>query len=97
MKTIALERMREDDVQTNSMLYISNKRTKDFYKFLKSMKFLDGYAENISWNVNMEDGQITRLKTHDCHVLLQQLLPIGLRSYLKKKVMNTIAKLSLFF
>ncbi|XP_060962041.1 uncharacterized protein LOC133032191 [Cannabis sativa] len=52
---------------------------------------------NISRNVNMKDGKLFGLKSHDCHILLQRLLPIGLRPYLNKKVMDAIAELSLFF
>ena len=69
---------------------LSMKEWKDFWKFLKSVKFPDGYVANISWNVNMKDKKITELKTYDCHVLLQWLLPIGLRVYLKKKVIRVI-------
>ena len=44
---------------------------REFCKFLKSVKFPNGYAENISRNVNIIDRKISGLKSHDCHVLLQ--------------------------
>ena len=68
-----------------------------FYEWLKSIKFPDGYAANISRNVNTSEGKISGLKSHDCHVLLQRLLLVGLRPYLKKDVIDVIAELSLFF
>ncbi|XP_062076859.1 uncharacterized protein LOC133781794 [Humulus lupulus] len=49
------------------------------------------------WNVNISEGKITGLKSHDCHVLLQRLLPVGLRPYVKKDVLLAISELSLFF
>ncbi|XP_062100451.1 uncharacterized protein LOC133806357 [Humulus lupulus] len=73
------------------------KERQEFCTFIKSVKFPDGYAANISRNVNMKDGKLFGLKSHDYYILLQRLLPIGLRLYLKKKVMDAIAKLSLFF
>ncbi|XP_062114775.1 uncharacterized protein LOC133826204 [Humulus lupulus] len=76
---------------------LSAKERQEFCTFIKSVKFPDGYAANISRNVNMKDGKLFGLKSYDCHILLQRLLPIGLRPYLKKKVMNAIAELSLFF
>ncbi|XP_062112702.1 uncharacterized protein LOC133823866 [Humulus lupulus] len=76
---------------------LSAKERQEFCTFIKSVKFPDGYAANISQNVNMKDGKLFGLKSHDCHILLQRLLPIGLRPYLKKKVMDAIAELSLFF
>ncbi|XP_048317949.1 uncharacterized protein LOC107425359 [Ziziphus jujuba] len=45
----------------------------------------DGYAANISKNVNIKDGKISGFKTHDSHVLLQQLFPVGIRPYIKKE------------
>ena len=37
------------------------------------------------------------LKSHDCHVLLQRLLAIGLRPYLKDNVLGPIAEMGSFF
>ncbi|KAL2492096.1 Uncharacterized protein Adt_27724 [Abeliophyllum distichum] len=68
-----------------------------FCKFLKSVKFPDGYASNISNCVRENEGKISGLKTHDCHVLLQQLLPVGIRKFLRKEVCNAIVELSCFF
>ncbi|XP_062080241.1 uncharacterized protein LOC133784996 [Humulus lupulus] len=76
---------------------LSAKERQEFCTFIKSVQFPDGYVANISRNVNMKDGKLFGLKSHDCHILLQRLLPIGLRPYLKKKVMDAIAELSLFF
>ncbi|TYK13570.1 Ulp1-like peptidase [Cucumis melo var. makuwa] len=55
----------------------------DFCTFLKSVKFPDGFAFNISRCVNLKEDKIYGLKSHDCHVLLQRLLPIGIRPYLR--------------
>ena len=41
----------------------------DFYDFLKSVKYSDGYAANISRSVNAKNGRLSGLKSHDCHVL----------------------------
>ncbi|XP_060672748.1 uncharacterized protein LOC125422037 [Ziziphus jujuba] len=46
----------------------------------------DGYAINISKNMNIKDGKISGLKTHDTHVLLQQLFSVGIRPYIKKEI-----------
>ena len=70
---------------------------REFCKFLKSVKFLDGYAANISRNVNISDEKISGLKSHDCHVLLQRLLPVGIHPYLNKDVCDVVVELSGFF
>ena len=63
----------------------SNKRI-EFCKFLKSIKFLDGFVSNISWCMNANERKISGLKMHDCHILLHQLLPIGVWAFLLKKI-----------
>ncbi|XP_060674310.1 uncharacterized protein LOC132804260 [Ziziphus jujuba] len=48
-------------------------------------------------NVNIKDGKISGLKTHDSHVLFQQLFPVGIRPYIKKEVCGTIIEICMFF
>ena len=50
---------------------LTSMERREFCAFLKSIKFPDGYAANISKRVNIEDGKILGLKSHDCHVLFQ--------------------------
>ena len=68
-----------------------------FYKYLNSVKFPDGFVYDILRCVNDKNGKISGLKTHDCHVLLHQLLPIGVRVYLPKNEYTTIIELCSFF
>lgn len=68
-----------------------------FCEFLKSVKFPDGYASNISRNVNVDEGTVSGLKSHDCHVLMQRLLPVGIRKDLKKSIYSPLVELSSFF
>ncbi|KAL3830913.1 hypothetical protein ACJIZ3_019715 [Penstemon smallii] len=76
---------------------LSQKDRQGFCQFLKAVKFPDGYVANISSRVSIKDGKITSLKSHDCHVLLQRLLPVGMRGFLNKDVLNAITELSSFF
>ena len=74
----------------------SNKRD-DFYDFLKSVKYPDGYATNISRLVNAKNGRLSYLKSHDCHMLLQRILTIGLRWFADKDISIVLFELSNFF
>ncbi|XP_031120950.1 uncharacterized protein LOC116024191 [Ipomoea triloba] len=67
-----------------------------FAEFLKSVKFPDGYASNITRCVNA-DGKLMGLKSHDCHVLLQRVLPVGVRGSLEKEVTTVLSELGDFF
>ena len=57
----------------------------------------DGYASNISRHVNMKERKIYGLKSHDNHILMQQLLPIALRGSLPSHVTRPLIKLACFF
>ena len=70
---------------------------REFCKFLKLVKFPDGYAVNMSRNVNISDKEISGLKSHDCHVLLQRILHVGICPYLNKDVCDALVELSGFF
>jgi len=64
---------------------------------LKNLNIPDGFSSNISQRVNLKDHKIFGLKSHDCHVLLQHLLPLALRGMLSKEVCEPLIELSLFF
>ena len=68
-----------------------------FYKALKSIKVPDGYSSNIKNLVSMKDLKLQGLKSHDIHVLMQQLLPIGIRCVLPKHVKEAVIRLCFFF
>ncbi|XP_060966714.1 uncharacterized protein LOC133035059 [Cannabis sativa] len=69
----------------------------EFADFMKSVRFPDGFAANLDKNVNVDTGKISGLKSHDCHVLLQRLLPAGIRKFLKKEIRDTIIELCVYF
>jgi len=47
------------------------------YKWLKSLRFPDGHASNISRLVNMEECRLCGIKSHDYHVFMQTLIPLA--------------------
>ena len=65
-------------------------------EWIKQLKFPDGYASNIGHCIN-GDGKIFGMKSHDCHVFMQRLVPLAFRDVLPKPIWGPIAELSLFF
>jgi len=45
----------------------------------------------------MKDLKLVGLKSHDCHVLIQQLLLVAIRGMLPKSVRHVIIRLCMFF
>ncbi|KAG9458168.1 hypothetical protein H6P81_002676 [Aristolochia fimbriata] len=68
-----------------------------FLKVLKDFKLPDGFSSNISKNVRVREGKLVGLKSHDCHVLMQQLLPLALRTTVAKPVATVLIEYCHFF
>ncbi|KAL0551302.1 hypothetical protein IC582_010388 [Cucumis melo] len=66
-------------------------------KNLSRIKVFEGRSSNIRNLVSMTDLKLNSLKSHDCHVLIQQLFPIAIRSMLPKHVPYAITRLCIFF
>nr|XP_016463930.1 PREDICTED: uncharacterized protein LOC107786928 [Nicotiana tabacum] len=66
-----------------------------FYEVLQNAKFPDGYASNISRCFLKR--KISGLNTHDCHVIMQELLPLALRRSVDKRVSSILIELCTFF
>ena len=70
----------------------------NFLKVLQDVRVPDGYASNISRCVKLGDRTILSLKSHDSHVLMQQLLPIALRgSNLPRNVVTPLVGMCTIF
>ena len=61
------------------------------------MKVPQGYSSNIKSLVQSKDMKLVGLKSHDCHVLMQQLLVVAIRDILPNKVRHAITRLCFFF
>ncbi|CAL2246225.1 unnamed protein product [Prunus armeniaca] len=90
---------RDSDKTRRDLAFFSMKLNdkKEFLKFVSSVKFPDGYASNIAHCVNVDGGKFTGLKSHDCHVFMQCLLPVGIRHLLPEDIVKLIMLLSRFF
>nr|XP_004492006.1 uncharacterized protein LOC101504571 [Cicer arietinum] len=76
---------------------LSKKEKRCFCECLRGIKVPHGYSSNVKSLVSMKDLKLVGLKSHDCHILMQQLLPVALRGILPKKVREVLTRLCLFF
>ena len=70
---------------------------KSFCHCLKNLKVPQGYSSNIKSLVSVKDFKLVGLKSHYCHVLMQQLLSMVLCGILPEKVRVVITHLCFFF
>ena len=70
---------------------------RDFVRFLKYVRLPDAYAIDLSKKINLTQGKVSELEAHECHVLLQRLLPLAVHMALRKDITTTLTELSTFF
>ncbi|PNX54325.1 hypothetical protein L195_g047943, partial [Trifolium pratense] len=77
---------------------MTNEGKRTFLTTLKNIKVPDGYSSNISRCIDVENRKLTgMLKSHDCHILMQQLLPLAMRNALPDEVSVVLNELCSFF
>ncbi|KAH7850737.1 hypothetical protein Vadar_002263 [Vaccinium darrowii] len=76
---------------------MDKKEITSFCTLLKNIKVPDGYASNIARCVNIKQHSLSGLKSHDNHIIMQQILPIAVRNLLPKKIAKPLIELSNFF
>ncbi|KAJ7957701.1 Transposon protein, putative, CACTA, En/Spm sub-class [Quillaja saponaria] len=79
------------------LIACQNLQLKEVCEWIKDLRLLDGYAGNLARCVNMDDCKLYGMKSHDCHVFMQRLIPIAFRYYLPKGVLEAFTELGNFF
>ncbi|GFS46240.1 hypothetical protein Acr_00g0100990 [Actinidia rufa] len=77
-----------------TMLGIDGKK-KDTDKARKELE--DKGIRKELWSVHSTNGRLIGLKSHDYHILIQQILPIGMRGFVNKEISTTLFELGNFF
>ncbi|KAJ6374124.1 hypothetical protein OIU78_029763 [Salix suchowensis] len=77
--------------------YLFKKQQQEVLSWMKELSFPDGYASNISRCVKEAQCKVSGMKSHDCHVFIQRLIPVAFRPYLPRPLWETLTELSVFF
>nr|GEZ92318.1 hypothetical protein [Tanacetum cinerariifolium] len=67
------------------------------FQFIKGVILPYGFGSNFKHKVTNNDTNIMGLKSHDCHIMMQRLLPYGLQQYLPPDIAKPLIELCLFF
>lgn len=76
---------------------LNSEEKRMFYDTLSNIKVPDGYSSNFKNLVSDDNSKMNGLKSNDCHVLMQQILPFAIKGVLDVKVRKTIISLCHFF
>jgi hypothetical protein len=66
------------------------------FECLNSIKVPSDFSSNVKGIINVEDKKFLNLKSHDCHVLMMQLLLVALSGILPPNVRLVTVKLCAF-
>jgi hypothetical protein len=80
------QELNENGKKQHAQFCLKPKQKKEVMEWLKILKFPDGYAAGFRRVVNLKTNKITGLKSHDYHIMMERLLPIMFRGYLKVSI-----------
>jgi hypothetical protein len=81
-----------------ALFTLTGKGKREFLTTLKNITVPDGYSSNISRCIDLENLKLNgMLKSHDCHILMEQLLPLAIRTTLPNEVSAVLIELCSFF
>jgi hypothetical protein len=66
-------------------------------RWMKKIKFPDGYAVGLKRAVNLKMEKLTGLKSHDFHILMERIIPLMFRGYMPDTMWQAIVELSYFY
>ena len=89
---------RSDNMYIPKACYVMTREEKDvFLQTRKSIKPPHEYSSNISRCVQIKERKLIGMKSYDCHMLMQEYLPIALRGTLPNHVSIVLIELCDFF
>ena len=93
-----LDKVGNDQTHMPHFCYHINASENDcFLHVLKDVRVPNEYSSNISRCVKLKKRKISGMKSHDNHILMQQLFPIAIRESLPSKMSRPLIDLSCFF
>jgi hypothetical protein len=75
---------------------LSNEEKESMFECLSIIKVPSRFSSNIKRIINVLEKKFVNLKSHDCHVIMTQLLPVALRGILPPHVRLATVKLCAF-
>ena len=80
-----------------SLFTLSNANKDIFLRTLKNVRLPHAYCSNISRRIDLRQRKIFGLKSHDCHILMEHLLPVAICNVLPNNVTSVLVELCSFF
>ncbi|GAB4845956.1 hypothetical protein Ancab_039790 [Ancistrocladus abbreviatus] len=76
---------------------LSNEQRKVLCEWVRQLRFLDGYASNLGRSVDVKEGKLFGMKSHDYHAFVERLFPVAFKELLLLNVWRAVIEVSQFF
>ncbi|KAL0340301.1 UNVERIFIED_CONTAM: hypothetical protein Sradi_4546900 [Sesamum radiatum] len=80
------------NIMPKAVYTLENEQKRRVCEYIRGLKFPDGYASNLARCVDMTELWMHGMKSHDCHVFMQKLIPIAFREILPKHVRSALTE-----
>jgi hypothetical protein len=77
--------------------YMSPLQKRRFCRVIKNTRFPDGHASNLFHKVRLEENRLVGLKSHDCHIVMQEIFTLAAMKTLPEEVALPLSKLCNYF
>lgn len=66
-------------------------------KWMKDIKFFDGYAAGFRRSVNLKIMKMNGLKSYDFYIIMERFMSVMFRGYISEAVWKTLVEVSYFY
>nr|GEU90806.1 hypothetical protein [Tanacetum cinerariifolium] len=94
---VARPNQNREVLEASGCVFFHTREPEKFCQFIKGVKLPDGFGSSFKHKVTDKDTNITGPKSHDCHIMMQCLLPYGIQQYLPDKIAKPIIELRSLF
>jgi len=84
-------------VRPEAKFILDKKKKEHLCNWVTNLKFPDGFASDLSRCVEKKLFILHGMKSHDCHVFMERLLPVALKYLIPKAEWNALTEISQFF
>jgi hypothetical protein len=89
--------LRENGGKPKADYCLKPNQQKEVMRWMKDLKFSDGYAADFKRSMNLNIMKMKGLKSHDFHIIMERLMPVMFYVYITKDVWKTLDEVSYFY
>ncbi|KAL6532206.1 hypothetical protein OROGR_014176 [Orobanche gracilis] len=85
-----LSKMNDDGKWPKACYTLEKEARNTLFDWVKAVKFPDNYASKLGRCVDMNKTKMYGMKSHDCHVFMERLVPVAFKELLPKHVWTAL-------